>query len=134
MERMFAGCTNLETIPLIDTANVTNMSGMFDGCISLISIPLLDTSKVTNMDDMFNECETLNSIPLFDTSRAESMNGTFTYCVNVGSGALALYNQASSQASPPSDTTACFSDCGSNTETGRAELAQIPASWGGTGS
>ena len=27
----------------------------------------------------------------------------------------------------------CFSDCGRDTESGRAELAQIPSDWGGTG-
>jgi hypothetical protein len=56
----------------------------------------------------------------------------FYNCHNVQSGALALYQQASTQATPPSAHTYCFNDCGDRTESGRAELAQIPTDWGGT--
>jgi hypothetical protein len=59
------------------------------------------------------------------------MRNMFYDCVNVQSGALALYQQASSRVTPPSHSYT-FRFCGSNTETGAAELAQIPTSWGGT--
>ena len=42
MERMFAGCSSLKSLPDIsnwDTKNVTNMKGMFYGCSSLKSLP-----------------------------------------------------------------------------------------------
>jgi len=50
-------------------------------------------------------------------------------CIKVQSGALALYQQASTQANPPSNHTQTFTNCGSNTETGAAELHQIPYDW-----
>ena len=54
-------------------------------------------------------------------------------CLNVQSGALALYQQASSQTNPPSSHNNTFYNCGKFTTTGAAELAQIPSDWGGTG-
>jgi hypothetical protein len=56
----------------------------------------------------------------------------FAYNHNVESGALALYQQAGSQATPPSSYSNCFAGCGRDTVTGAAELAQIPTDWGGT--
>ena len=57
----------------------------------------------------------------------------FTSCfqnnVNVTSGALAAYNKLSSLSATVG--TDCFKNCGSNTQTGQADLDQIPQSWGG---
>jgi len=47
----------------------------------------------------------------------------------VESGALALYQQASTQATPPAYHHYTFYRCGRDTTTGAAELAQIPSSW-----
>lgn len=132
MYLMFAGCESLTTIPLLNTSNVTTMEAMFNTCESLISVPLLDTKSVTNMDSMFESCGELVSIPLFDTTHVTAMDNMFDNCVNVQTGALALYTQASTQANPPETYDGCFTQCGTNTQTGAAELAQIPASWGGT--
>ena len=52
-------------------------------------------------------------------------------CEKVESGALALYNQMSSQVNPPRRYSYCFTGCGEDTTTGYAELQQIPQSWGG---
>lgn len=126
---MFDGCSNLTTVPLFDTSNVTSMSNMFYNCESLTSIPLFNTSKVTTMYRMFQGCTSLTNIPLFDTSNVTSMQYTFWNCSSVQSGALALYQQASSQTKPPSNHSGTFYNCGSNTTTGAAELAQIPNDW-----
>ena len=91
-----------------NTTGITNMYYMFDGCSSLITVPLFDTSSVTDTSYMFYNC------------------------FNVESGALALYQQASTQATPPTNHTNTFYYCGSDTTSGAAELAQIPSSWGGT--
>ena len=56
----------------------------------------------------------------------------FINCVNVESGALDLYERASTQENPPSSPYSCFTNCGSNTENGVQELSQIPPMWGGT--
>jgi hypothetical protein len=57
------------------------------------------------------------------------MNNTFGQTLNVEGGALALYQQASSQTNPPSSHSQTFYDCGKNTTTGAAELSQIPSDW-----
>jgi hypothetical protein len=115
-----------------NTTGVTNMSSMFYKCYSLTTAPLFDTSSCMNMSLMFNFCSELTSVPLFDTSSCTTMINMFSGCTKVQSGALALYQQASTQATPPANHSSCFSNCGSNTVTGAAELAQIPTSWGGT--
>jgi surface protein len=72
--------SEITTIPLLDTSNVTNMSFMFDGCSSLTSIPLLDTSNVTTMYRMFSGCSSLTSIPLLNTSNITDMGCIFWNC------------------------------------------------------
>ena len=129
MSDMFEGCTGLTTVALFDTSSVTNMSGMFHNCSSLTSAPLFDTSSATKMGGMFDSCSSLTTIPLFDTSSATNINSMFYNCTNVQSGALALYQQASTQTTPPSNHGSTFRNCGSNTTTGAAELAQIPSGW-----
>ena len=131
MTYMFTGCTSLTSVPLFNTSSVTSMSQMFSGCTSLTSVPLFDTSSVTGMGDMLRGCTSLTSVPLFNTSSVTSLNNTFNGCVSVDGGALALYQQASTKSPEPSHNNT-FKDCGKDTTTGAAELAQIPTSWGGT--
>lgn len=132
MWTMFDGCTSLEKVPLFNTSAVDSMRSMFFNCASLHSIPLFDTSNVTNMYYAFFKCASLENIPLFDTSKIEDMTSTFRDCTKVKSGALAIYQQVSEQATPPSLHNDTFANCGKDTTTGAAELAQIPSDWGGT--
>ena len=62
MARMFHSCSNLQTIPLIDTSGVTNMEKMFYSC-GIQTIPFLDTSKVSNASSMFYSCFNLITLP-----------------------------------------------------------------------
>ena len=119
----------LEVIAAGDTSGVTNMNCLFQLCTALTTVPLFDTSNVTGMNSMFSDCTSLTNIPLFDTSKVNQMSGTFAFCWSVQSGALALYNQVSSQTTPPTQHYSTFRDCGVNTTTGAAELAQIPSDW-----
>lgn len=80
---MFTSCTNLITIPLLDTSNVTNMQGMFASCTNLTTIPLLDTSSVINMNSMFTDCTNLTAIPSLNTSSATAMASMFRSCTNL---------------------------------------------------
>lgn len=105
---------------------------MFRNCSNITSVPLFDTSKVTNMMDTFGGCSNLTSVPLFNTASVTTMSYMLNSCYNVESGALALYQQASTQSTPPRTYNCAFQDCGRDTTTGAAELAQIPSSWGGT--
>ena len=130
---MFVSSTNVVEVLGANTSNVTNMESMFSRCSSLSTVPLFDTSRVTNMGSMFYNCSKLTTVPLFDTSSVTDMSWMFGGCTYVQSGALALYQQASTQTNPPSSHNSTFSNCGRDTTTGAAELAQIPSSWGGTG-
>lgn len=129
MRYTFNDCSSLSSIPWFDTSNVTEMEGMLDNCSNISSVPLYDTSNVVNIVLMLDNCTSLTSLPLFNTSKVKYMNAAFNCCVNVQSGALDLYRQASTQTNPPELHYSTFTKCGINTETGSAELAQIPSDW-----
>jgi surface protein len=131
--RLFRNHTNLLEVIEANTEGVVNMSIMYYGCKSLTFVPLFDTSNVTYMSNMFYNCTQLTSVPLFDTSKVTNMSYMFGNCYKVQSGALALYQQASTQTTPPTNHSRTFANCGRDTQTGSAELAQIPSDWGGTG-
>ena len=129
MSSMFYGCIYLTSVTLFNTSSVTDMRRMFQNCWYLNFVPLFDTSNVTNMLCMFQNCPDLTYVPLFDTSNVTNMLCMFKDCPYVQSGALALYQKASTQTNPPSSHTETFSNCGTATQTGAAELAQIPSDW-----
>lgn len=127
-QNMFLNCRSLVTVPMYDMSNVVYAHYMFYGCSSLVTVPLFDTSKVKNMEGMFYECSSLGSIPLFSTASCTDMDDMFYECRAVTGGALALYQQASQQSRVPTHMLT-FHNCGADTTTGAAELAQIPSSW-----
>lgn len=129
MSQLFSGCSALKDVYEIDTGSATNMLMMFYGCRSLTAAPDMDTGSATVMSQMFMYCEGLEYVPLLDTSSVTDVEFMFSGCTNVKGGALALYTQMSTQAVPPARHPNCFEDCGVNTATGAAELAQIPSSW-----
>jgi surface protein len=133
MKEMFNGGWSLTSLSIFDTRNVTDMESMFEHCTTLQSIPAYYTPNVTTMKMMFYESYDLRYVPLLDTSKVTNMNHMFYNCVNVKSGALALYQQASTQVNPPSSHVDTFNSCGSSTVSGAIELDQIPKSWGGKG-
>ena len=117
---------------------VTDAEQLFGGTsfIGLQSIASIrNTSSVTNFKNFLSMgavAAYYTSIPLFDTSSATDVSGMFRTARNVTTGALAMYTQMSTQANPPTSYSGCFTNCGSGNASGKAELAQIPRSWGGT--
>ena len=127
---LFKGCTTqLLEVMGANTTNVTSMRQMFINCSTLTNVQLFDTSNVTDMGSMFQSCISLTSIPLFNTSKVTLISFAFYSCYDVESGALALYQQAISQANPPVYHERTFYSCGGATITGSTELAQIPSDW-----
>ena len=126
--------SNLIELLDMNCGDKTNIGSMFQHYTALTNVGLFDSSGITVMTAVFMGCTSLTTIPLFNTSNVTDMSAMFSGCTNVESGALALYQQASTQTTPPSTHTDTFKNCGSNTVTGAAELAQIPTSWGGTAS
>lgn len=80
MKSMFQYCSNLTTIPQLNTIKVTNMSAMFNQCSNLTTISQLDTNLVTKMDNMFNNCSNLTTIPQLNTIKVTDMTGMFYNC------------------------------------------------------
>lgn len=85
MEWMFNYCTDLTSVPLLNTAKVTSMRAMFYGCTKLKNIPLYDTSNVKDMNSMFAMCSQLTTIPSFDVSNVTTFNSAFSQCSNLKS-------------------------------------------------
>lgn len=129
----FENCHHLKSL-ILPTSGIeaTTMSRLAVNCYELEYVNNFDTSKVTDSSSAFYDCYELKNIPLFDTGKMTNVGFMFLYCRKVEEGALALYTQMSSQATPPSSHSDTFYECGKNTDTGAAELAQIPTSWGGT--
>lgn len=80
---MFSLCTDLITVPQLDTSNVNNVAHMFDRCLSLTTIPQLNTANVTTMSHMFNECASLITIPQLETSKVTNMDFMFWKCTSL---------------------------------------------------
>ena len=129
----FTDSDNLvKVIAVGDLSGVTDFEYMFRSCSSIVSVVDMGTSSATSIARMFFECTGLKKLPKLSTGSVTSVLNCFYGCVNVESGALAMYEQMSTQVTPPETTSGCFTNCGKNTTTGAAELAQIPQSWGGT--
>lgn len=117
-----------EAVVYIGT-DTTDIHSCFYACNVLEKLTLVGGGNVTNYSSLCDNCSALKKVPSVNTSSATDVNYMFGGCTAVESGALALYQQMSSQATPPASHTACFINCGSDTVTGAAELAQIPSDW-----
>ena len=80
MRSMFYNCGKLTTIPLLNTSNVNSMYQIFYNCKSLTTVPQLNTSNVTDMASVFCNCSLLTTVPLFDTSKVTNMSQMFWHC------------------------------------------------------
>ena len=126
---MFNDCKSLTSVPYYDTSNVHYIGAMFRHCKSLSSVPLYDTSHVSSLSQIFDECENLTEVPKFNTKYVTEIDRAFRDCYNVTGGALSMYQQVSGQVTIPSAYKFAFQNCGASTQTGSAELAQIPSDW-----
>jgi surface protein len=104
MTGMFNGCDSLQTVPLFNTAAVTNMTNMFTSCSSLQSVPLFNTASVTTMTNMFSSCYSLQTVPLFNTASVTTMTSMFYECKALQS--VPLFNTAS-----VTNMTSMFENC-----------------------
>lgn len=124
--------TAMTSATITTSSSLVTANQVFRGCTALQSFSISNTSSVENFGYMCNYCTSLQSVPLLATGAATTVTQMFNECRNVASGALALYTQMSTQTTPPVTYNTCFKNCGVDTVTGAAELAQIPTSWGGT--
>lgn len=84
------------------------------------------------MDRMFINCTGLTYIAPLHCSNVHNVGGMFQGCTEVTEGAYDQYVWFNTYGININNHSGTFSNCGSNTQTGAAELAQIPTGWGGT--
>lgn len=131
MFRSFYNCKNIRSVgPLYNTESIQNGQAMFacDAGGSIVHVSPFDTSGMAMFNYMFYKQSKLKEIPLLDTSNSGGVSYMYYGCVNVERGILAAYNEMISHGRVGNHYLT-FHDCGINTESGRAELAQIPDDW-----
>jgi hypothetical protein len=84
MNTMFAGCTNLKTVPQYNFSSCTNIGSMFSGCLSLEYVPDFNTpSTLATVDNLFNECRNLQYCPGITMGTATNATNMFSRCWNM---------------------------------------------------
>lgn len=131
MQDMFSECRSLKRVPQFNMAKVTNIAGMFDHCPLLEEAPSFMSGTVTSMSTLFYGCTSLTAIPAINVANIEDATRAFYNCRAIPSGILAMYQALSStgKVDPTTGHDQCFYNCGIDTTTGAAELAQIPSDW-----
>lgn len=122
---------NVEAISIGATPNINVAEEMFYCCYSLnqLTMGTQSFSKITNASAMFSACKVLPSIPSIRFGNSlTNVYSTFAYCRMASSGILDMYNHLSG-ISGISDHRYTFRECGINSDTGAAELAQLPSGW-----
>ena len=115
---------NIVSFRVMDTRTVTDFQHTFGECYNLYEIAGLPIQG--NAFQMFASCTSLRRLPRFELYNAGANIGSmFKGCRNVESGILDCYDSLSNS----TQHWACFRDCGVDTPTGAAELAQIPSDW-----
>lgn len=129
-QNLFSHCNALTSVCKMNLTNATHVSSMFSDCSKLTDVPDMNLDSAIYASGMFSLCTLLQRVPnlgqLPNITRVDNM---FNACYNVESGALAMYNILSTRITTATYYRYCFRDCGSNTTTGAAELAQIPSDW-----
>lgn len=91
----------------------------------------LDGYVCKTFDRMFRYCTGLTSIVPIRCRNVVNVGGMFDHCTNVEGGALDQYNWFANNGVNITNHSGTFTSCGSNTQSGLAELDQIPVGWGG---
>lgn len=107
------------------------------GTCKLIDSGNLDITDSDNvicesMDRMFSNCTGLTYITPLHCTNVQNVGGMFNGCTEVTEGTYDQYVWFNTYGININNHSGTFTNCGSNTQTGAAELAQIPVGWGGT--
>ena len=80
---LFRSCTNLISLPKLDTSNVTRFSSTFANCNSLMYLPYINTSKGVKFDNTFNGCAALQCMVNIDTTSSIDKFNMFNGCTSL---------------------------------------------------
>lgn len=78
------GCTELESVPNIDTSNVTDFQYSLHST-AIRQGPNWDTSSSTTFKGMFATCRFLEKVPEYDYSSVTDLSSMFSGCLNLKS-------------------------------------------------
>ena len=130
-DNMFIGCSELLAAPNIDLSLCTQIYGMFEYCTKMRTSPDYDIHSANSISSMYRDCESMTTIPDLTVSPTmTSCRLAFAGCRNASGGILRMYNKLK-DISTITDHAGCFWNCGVDSQTGAAELAQIPSDWKG---
>lgn len=91
-----------------------------------------DGHTCESMDRMFVKCTGLTEFSTLHCSNVQNVGSMFDGCTEVTEGSYDQYIWFNTYGININNHSGTFSNCGYNTVTGAAELAQIPIGWGGT--
>lgn len=117
-QEAFKNCVNLREI------NMYERSVSSSEPLTRVPLPIGSVGNYA-----FWNCTGLTAMPYLDVSHVTTANSMFSGCVNMGSGIYDMYMALSGHISSAGSHSHTFSECGSNSESGAAELALIPSSW-----
>lgn len=127
---MYNKCRDrLQTLPSYNFANATKLESWCNECRQLTSVGKIIAPKCTNFQYMGYYCVALKELPEIEIgSNITGINVTnmWYYASNVEDGITRMYNTLNGHCSSYSG---CFRNCGSNTTSGSAQLANIPSGW-----
>ena len=144
--------SHLIEVPNFDFSASYNVAQMFRDCVMLESVPDFDLQDSRYAYEMFSNCRSLKALPAMQVSKIGhpyyydghwlsetlAMHYMFRDCKNAASGITAMYTALSTNgydtAAQEAGTTPCthdrtFENCGVDSPTGSAELANVPSDW-----
>ncbi len=124
---------HVEYIPDFNFSSITNERLTWNGSVITKGSPKRALGSFAYSSRGSQSASILKAVPnlTLPTDSSVTVDNMFGGQRKVESGALALFNKFDA-ANWTGSHTSCFSNCGTGTSSGQAELAQIPASWGGT--
>lgn len=102
----FNECSNLETLPEMDTSECTDMFNAFAYCRKLKSLSVIDCSSCTSLYNTFRECHSLKELNLRNTHNITNFNRAFNHNPDIE-------RITGIDVSSCTDCTYMFNNCGS---------------------
>lgn len=130
------GCPMLFATSRAGNTGLLVSSNLGGGTCKLIdsgNLDMTDSNGNTcqSMDRMFTNCTGLTEFSTIQCVNVTNVGGTFSGCTEVIDGAYDQYVWFNTYGVNINNHSGTFTDCGSNTVTGLAELQNIPVGWGG---
>ena len=126
---VFKNMSNITHIGNVNVPDLSTFYEMFANCASLVEIGQVQMkSGVTSFDSCFRGCQSITALPTLNLESATDVRNFMADCY-LYPHPLSIYSQLSNMGAQITDHDSCFYNCGRDSVTGAAELAQIPSDW-----